>query len=573
MTTITIIDGYVDEPTCLGVPPYLSPYPRYIAGAIWAANKEVDVLYYTIDQIRKDWNLIKKIATSKAVILIAGPIVPGKYIGGTPISIRETKKIMSELGNLTNIDRILGGPWGRFGAGGIGGKKSLDINELNDYFEAIVSGDIEIFVNNYVNSEFSISAGDRGEIRESYKQIEEFIQRGTKLVVQHPNFPNYIIIEIETYRGCPRYIVGGCSFCTEPLYGIPDLRDVNSIINEIKELYEIGIRDIRLGRQADIFTYGSKEIGEKEFPTPNPEAIKKLFYGIRTVAPNLTTLHIDNVNPGTLSHHPKESKDVAKIIITYHTPGDVAAMGIESTDPQVIKQNRLKVYPDEALRAIELLNEVGAKRGYNGLPELLPGINLLYGLPGESEKTYELNYEFLKTILEKNLLVRRINIRQVVPYRKTRLWTAKSVHSKKAHSLFIKQKEKIRTEIDLPMLQKVVPRGTIIRRLYSEKYEGNNTLLRQLGSYPLLAYTPVKLQLGIYIDGFVIDHGYRSITILRYPFNINTAKLSELQKIPGIGKKRAASIVSKRPYKNKEEFLEKTGIILDKTIIDKVSFK
>jgi radical SAM superfamily enzyme with C-terminal helix-hairpin-helix motif len=29
-----IIDGYVDEPACLGVPPYISPYIRAIAGVL-----------------------------------------------------------------------------------------------------------------------------------------------------------------------------------------------------------------------------------------------------------------------------------------------------------------------------------------------------------------------------------------------------------------------------------------------------------------------------------------------------------------------------------------------------------
>ncbi len=574
MVSIAIIDGYVDEPTCLGVPPYFSPYPRYVAGAIWAIDKNIEIMYYTIDQIRKNWGeLIRKIARAKAVVEIAGPIVPGKYVGGTPISLRETKEIMQTISKLSNADKILGGPWGRFGVGGIGGKTSIDTTYLEHYFDVIVSGDIEIFMNRYVESGFSINAGDPTEIRETYTQIEQFIQEGTKIVLQHPNFPKYIILEIETYRGCPRFIVGGCSFCTEPLYGMPDLRSVESITNEIKRLYDLGVRDIRIGRQADIFTYGSKEIGDYEFPTPNPTIIESLFKKIRAVAPNLTTLHIDNVNPGTIAHHPEESLQIAKTIIKYHTPGDVAAMGIESTDPEVIKRNRLKVNANEALEAIKLLNKVGAVRGYNGLPELLPGINLLYGLPGETEKTYELNYEFLKTILEQKLLVRRINIRQVVPYRKTRLWQNKSSQSRKMHSLFVKQKEKIRTEIDLPMLRRVLPVGTIIKRLYSEKYEGKNTLLRQLGSYPILAYLPTQIPLEIYIDGVVIDHGYRSITILQYPINLNKISLSELQKIPGIGKKRAATISLKRPYTDIIDFQNRTGIILDNSIKDKVSFK
>ena len=51
---LSILDGYTDEPTCLGVPPYISPYPRYIAGAIRTHNKSIDICYITIDQLRKN---------------------------------------------------------------------------------------------------------------------------------------------------------------------------------------------------------------------------------------------------------------------------------------------------------------------------------------------------------------------------------------------------------------------------------------------------------------------------------------------------------------------------------------
>ena len=32
--SVTIVDGYVDEPAHFGVPPYISTYPRYVAGAL-----------------------------------------------------------------------------------------------------------------------------------------------------------------------------------------------------------------------------------------------------------------------------------------------------------------------------------------------------------------------------------------------------------------------------------------------------------------------------------------------------------------------------------------------------------
>lgn len=52
MMKALIVDGYVDEPALLGVPPYVSTYPRYIAGAFLHAGIEVE--YLTIDQIREE---------------------------------------------------------------------------------------------------------------------------------------------------------------------------------------------------------------------------------------------------------------------------------------------------------------------------------------------------------------------------------------------------------------------------------------------------------------------------------------------------------------------------------------
>ena len=44
-----ILDGYVDEPACLGVPPYISPYIRTVAGVL--VGHRFTVRYLTIDQL------------------------------------------------------------------------------------------------------------------------------------------------------------------------------------------------------------------------------------------------------------------------------------------------------------------------------------------------------------------------------------------------------------------------------------------------------------------------------------------------------------------------------------------
>lgn len=78
-TKAWIIDGYVDEPACLGVPPYISPYIRTVAGVF--LSQDIPVVYHTIDEIRLRPELLKDAGTADYVVTIAGMTVPGKYLG------------------------------------------------------------------------------------------------------------------------------------------------------------------------------------------------------------------------------------------------------------------------------------------------------------------------------------------------------------------------------------------------------------------------------------------------------------------------------------------------------------
>ena len=50
--TVLLVDGYIDDPAALGVPPYISPIIRAIAGAALDAGAD-RVEYVTIDMIRR----------------------------------------------------------------------------------------------------------------------------------------------------------------------------------------------------------------------------------------------------------------------------------------------------------------------------------------------------------------------------------------------------------------------------------------------------------------------------------------------------------------------------------------
>lgn len=484
---VLIIDGYVDEPACLGVPPYMAPYPRYIAGALIERGiKHHDIFYRTIDRMRQSYEPVRFDLT----VIIAGTTVPGKYLRATPIHLKEIREFSHLEGT-----KIIGGPI-RLGFGEEGGSSA---KELSAPGITLAKKDIEAFVYDLLDN---IKDPDCVEHRiRTTSEIGRWGEKGAFIIRQHPDYP-YVMCELETYRGCPRH--SHCSFCTEPFYGRPDYREIKDVIKEVAALYAHGARYFRIGRQPDLFMYMAKE------GIPQPEAIEELYRGIRNAAPELKVLHMDNANPATLARYPDESLLIARTIVKYHTSGDVAALGMESADPEVIRANDLKAAPDEVFDAIKLLNEVGAARGAGGLPELLPGINFVHGLKGETKKTFELNYNFLKKVLDSGLMLRRVNIRQVMTFAGTPMY-GRGELLKKHREIFQIFKEKIRKDIDLPMLRRVAPAGTILKDVRTEIYD-RITFGRQLATYPLLVGIPEKLELNRFFDIVVTDHGRRSIT-------------------------------------------------------------
>jgi radical SAM superfamily enzyme with C-terminal helix-hairpin-helix motif len=552
MLHVFILDGYVDEPTCLGVPPYISPYPRYIAGAVWDFDSHANVSYVTIDQIRNDNSLLNTVSKSDVLVVIAGMSVPGRYLSGFPVSPNE---LVSFLNSISKPVKLLCGPAARYGFGMSGGKSVTGTDVVQNVFDIIAKGDGEIIVSELLKNNLNSQNIDPSLCRSSPQAIKNFAVKGARVVTQHPYFPDYLITEIETYRGCSRSITGGCSFCSEPSKGSPSFRTVDEICKEIAALNNVGIRHFRIGNQPCIFSYMAKNAGEEEFPRPNPEALQELFYGIHIAAPDVKTLHIDNANPGIIARYPEECRRIAKSIIQYHTAGDVAALGVESVDPVVIKKNNLKATSDEVFDAVTLLNEVGSQRGANGLPELLPGLNFVFGLDGETKNTFELDYEFLKKIYDNNLLLRRINLRQVLPIPGTRMFQIGEKNIRKHKAAFQRFKRKVRQTIERPMLRRVIPPGTLLKAVYGETYEGKLTFARQLGSYPILVGIPGVYPLHRFYDVKIVEYGYRSLTAVPFPLDVNIVPRETLEALPGVGKKRAIRILAKRPFHTKEEFI------------------
>ncbi|ARN56008.1 radical SAM protein [Sedimentisphaera salicampi] len=480
-----IIDCYTDEPAGLGVPPFLGTHPRIVFGELKGKAE-----YLTIDDLRIFSAQIKLtsskldpptaktridllnrtrspekakqlLSSADQIIVVAGLQTPGKYLSAQPAGLKEISKLLKPL----KATKILTGPAASIGTQQMGG--------------------------------FAAELPDRGifdHIREykfaDYREMQPAFTKGADVLKQ---ITAERIIEIETGRGCSRQ--SGCSFCTEPLKQQLCWREPDLIIEEVKKLTQNGAARFRLGKQSCIYSYMKS----------SPEKLEQLLSGIKALEPSV--FHIDNANPAFVT------KELTELFVKYLTPGSTAAMGAETFDPEVYRLNNLNSSPENTLQAIEIINECGRSYGDNGMPALLPGINILLGLEGESERTLELNFQALKDMLKKDLFVRRINIRQVVPFPGTRLYeVAGDRYLRKNKHLYSAWSRKIREEIDLPMLEKIFPEGHRLYGLLAETHEGNVTFLRHPGSYPIIVGVRQRLELGRFYDVKVTGHMLRSLT-------------------------------------------------------------
>jgi len=532
---VVILDGFVDEPSNFGVPPFLSPYPRYLAGAVADAGHAWE--YVTIEQVRKGRPL-----KGNLLAVISGPIVPGKYLRGMPISEKELLHHAAEWKGTA----VLGGPLARF--------RFYDEN-LVEAFDFIGIRDLDAAVFDYLTTG-GLTNRDR-----TMEEWDRWALLGADVIRDHPDYPDPLILELDTSKGCVRYLNGGCSFCIEPMYGAPKFRPVEDVVAEVRQLAENGAVNFRLGGQADFFSYQAKGVGESLTPKPDLAALRRLLAGIREAAPNLKVLHTDNADPAVMVANPEEAREGLRLLRQYATPGTILSFGLETADPAVTEANNLNIDADGCLEAIRMVNEVGRERGPNGMPWILPGLNFVTGLEGETRRTFDLNYAFLERLLKEDLWVRRINIRQVRPVRREYV----PLDHRRQFRQF---KERVRTEVDHEMLRRVVPEGTVLRDVYTELAEGHTTFGRQVATYGLLVGVPYDMPLNRFVDVKVTGHGQRSLTGVEYPFDVNSASMRAIASLPGIGEKRAARIVRARPFASRSAF---AAALDDPAVADRVS--
>ncbi|MCK5038955.1 MAG: hypothetical protein KAS16_07625 [Thermoplasmata archaeon] len=231
---VSILDGYTDEPSRLGVPPFMAAYPRYLAGAVLDAGEEFE--YLTVDQWRKGRRPVGQV-----LFIISNTNVPGKYLRGTPVSDRELIQIQREFDG-----------------------------EAFVWSSTSSRGDVDTLAHDV------LTTGTRTPRRRTLEEWREWSILGAEAIGQHSDFPDPLILELDMSFGCPRFVSGGCSFCPEIAYGEPIFRPQEDIVGEMKALLKQGATNFRLGGQSCLFTYMTEELGQ-DAPRPNVVGSQRAF--------------------------------------------------------------------------------------------------------------------------------------------------------------------------------------------------------------------------------------------------------------------------------------------------------
>jgi|TARA_B110000438_G_scaffold26535_1_gene25290 radical SAM superfamily enzyme with C-terminal helix-hairpin-helix motif len=552
-----VIDGYEDEPAAFGVPNYLGFHIRYICGVL--ESRGIPYTYMTVDQWRLKYkHLIKnkidrdqlrrELSNLSGTIVLAGSIVPGKYVRGTPISQKELDEILAVF---PKEQPILCGGWA------IKNWRYSGWTPLRSNLFCAVN-DIDASLNDF------ISTGTWKHSKRTQEQWSLWAHHGSKskAVTDHPDLltedgrSGPLTYEIELYQGCVRF-KRGCKFCIEPKKGVPLWRSEEDVLREISSAIDSGVRNIRIGGATDIYTYRAEGVRDLEYPIPNPEPISKVLYGARDDE-RLEILHVDNGNPSIVAENIEPSTEITKCMIDTLSDGAVLSFGLESADPKVHEMNWLNCDSEQLKIAIRHINDFGRFRGERGLPKLLPGLNFIAGLNGENKKSYALNLRLLEDLRSEGLWLRRINIRQVEGQ------GFQEISEPDFHSF----KKTVRERIDKPLLEEMFPTGLILNDIWWETHgdriripehvlnpihrdpsiygKSGITFGRQIGAYPILVGVPYQIPLEKSSDILVTGHGMRSISGVEIGLNINSVSQQQLESIPGIGKKAAWRIISTR---------------------------
>lgn len=445
-----ILDCYTDEPSGYGVRPFLGTHQLHLSQVL--ALMGIPHVYLTIDDLRfasaegrgdiqgpdTDISTVNRtvncrdalqiIRDARTIYVIMGCFVEYKYFSSKPPKSDEVYGFLASVPAKIVLFYVLGTS--------LGVGPDFASSRLSNTVAAVEHG------NAYRYAWLGHGSTAGMDLSDPDYDLLAKIGRVPPPLLSQLSRP--IIAEIETGTGCN---TPTCTYCIECLRRRRVVyRQPADVVAHMSCLYQQGVRHFRLGRQPNFFHFGHHDAG----------AVERLLSGIREACPDLRVLHIDNANAGSVVT--SAGRRIARLVARYCTSGNVAPLGIESFDPHVRTATNISGSVDEVFEAIRVLNEAGAERGEDGLPRLLPGINLIDGLPGESQSTHPTNVSALERIYNSGLMTYRLFFRTLTPPTGTSL-TPSVVPMREGYGV---RHSEIVDRFVLPMQSRVYPIGTVI---------------------------------------------------------------------------------------------------------------
>jgi len=183
---------------------------------------------------------------------------------------------------------------------------------------------------------------------------------------------------------CPEDIPPGCGFCSVPgTWGPPRSRSIEAIVDEVRELLDLGVHRIVLESPGFLdFMRGKEPLTNPCHPPANLEAIRNLLDRLNTlpqVANKTAHIAIENMKACLFS------EGVAKTLVDSMMTSS-PNIGLETGSEKHLRDIGKCGSPDDVISAVK----IASKYGMN------PFIYFIYGLPGETKESVSKSIEIMK---------------------------------------------------------------------------------------------------------------------------------------------------------------------------------
>ncbi len=196
--------------------------------------------------------------------------------------------------------------------------------------------------------------------------------------------------DLSVRMNCPLMTPAGCGFCSVAgLYGPPRSRSQEAVVKEIKGLISNGARRLSF-LVPDPLDYKREELvapqplTDPTAPEPNYEELERLcemIWEIPKVKSGEALITIRDVKATMVTLRSAQ-------IIKKYFPTSIVGLGCESGSERHCEELGRGYSPKAVMRAVSVLNEVGIK----------PKVNMVAGLPGQTEETVRETIEFMRAL-------------------------------------------------------------------------------------------------------------------------------------------------------------------------------